>query len=420
MYIFLCFRANVEAKLADIEQALDVISFDKPNSRSDSPASSRSSTPTPRQEIEVSHNNDSNSMTNQARPGRYGPPSHVNGIDQNGGAPRGIQTDRAFHNNSERNHNNYVSSHSYSIPTTDRQPPARPHSGHSSERYQPSSMLPPRDPGQPRFQPKEVTFSQDDRHSRTKSLPGSRIQSNKFVSFRPVSPMSSSDNSDVESFITTRPHRSSRRDHRNNKPSNRLSPSGEQRLSSLSGSSFVAVDPRPQNSSLHGSLYKTVSEPELGAEQQHSDYRFSNYKYTSLRDGLGKFRSLSPGKDSTSASHDDIHTYTDVDDRKAYSIDIGLHNLELDRTSPRKFNPSPERLNSGTHGHDAGESPTSTPRRAPKVTDNVSSSSGQRRREIAKSNLWDTEQQRYYTSSYRYQEPVKHLVEKYQGLSSKN
>ncbi|XP_033726198.1 uncharacterized protein LOC117315892, partial [Pecten maximus] len=163
----------------------------------------------------------------------------------------------------------------------------------------------------------------------------------------------------------------------------------------------------------------TVSEPELGTDQPRTDYRFSNYKYTSLRDGLAKFRSPSPTKDSTSVSHDDLRVYNDPEldalDRKSYSIDVGLNTLGLDRTSPRKFNPSPERLNNSNR--DAGESPVGTPRRGQKVAEKRSQSSGPRSREVTKSAPWDIEK-RYY--SYRYQQPVKNLVEKYQGLNLKN
>ncbi|OWF36520.1 trichohyalin-like [Mizuhopecten yessoensis] len=456
--------ANIEAKLADIEQALDVISFDKPLSRSTSPRSSRSSTPTPTREVEGSHIHES--QGSRVNNGVYS--GSVSNVDQTR-TPRGVQTDRfgvqtdrfgvqtdRFGVQTDRrSHNGYssvntpVNTHtdeSYGtqrgIIRNNRAPADQTHSGHTSEhphnsrssqrpqsartvdRHNNGSMLPPKDriPA-PRGQTKEVTLSRalEERHSRTRSLPGSRINGkHKLVSFRTVSPISSSDNSDPESFITTRRRQTDHSDHHNKLPSRFLSPSNEHRSSS-SNSSFVAVDPRPQNTQHHGnvSLYKTVSEPELGTDQPRTDYRFSNYKYTSLRDGLAKYRSPSPIKDSTSASHDDLRAITDPElevlERKAYSIDVGLNTLGLDRTSPRKFNPSPERLN--TSNHDAGESPVGTPRRGQKVTEKRSQSSGPRSREVTKSAPWDIEK-RY--NSYRYQQPVKHLVEKYQGLSIKD
>ncbi|XP_069102444.1 trichohyalin-like isoform X3 [Argopecten irradians] len=413
--------ANIEAKLADIEQALDVISFDKPMSRSVSPGSSRSSTPIPTRDIEGSQGS-----------------GVMNGLYGNGGSDkrmsRNIQTDRYNGYSStaptkdvygsergEGRNNRATTERSEHLPHNGRSS-QRPQSGRSTDHHGNGSMLPPKI-RVPRSQAKEVKFSRsvEERHSRTKSLPGSRLNSkDKLVSFRTISPISSSDNSDAETFITTRRRHKDHSDHQKNElPSRFLTPSNEPRLSSQSNSSFVAVDPRPQNASLQSvSLYKTVSEPELGTDQPRTDYRFSNYKYTSLRDGLAKYRSPSPTKDSTSASHDDLRVYNDPEpdvlDRKAYSIDVGLDTLGLDRTSPRKFNPSPERLSSSS-SRDAGESPVNTPRRGQRVTEKRSQSSGPRSREVTKSAPWDIEK-RYY--SYRYQQPVKHLVEKYQGLST--
>ncbi|XP_033726371.1 nucleoprotein TPR-like [Pecten maximus] len=255
--------ANIEAKLADIEQALDVISFDKPLSRSVSPGSSRSSTPTPTREVEGSRIIESkgSGVSN----GVYGGPEQKRN-------PRNVQVDRynGYSPSSTNSEELYGSqrgdSRNNRTPTERSEHPSeRPHNGRSSQRPQSGrttdhhsngSMLPPKT-RVPR-QAKEVKFSRsvEERHNRTKSLPGSRLNSkDKLVSFRTVSPISSSDNSDPETFITTRRRHNDHSDHHKKLPSRFLSPSNEPRLSSSSNSSFVAVDPRPQNASLHGALF---------------------------------------------------------------------------------------------------------------------------------------------------------------------
>lgn len=158
------------------------------------------------------------------------------------------------------------------------------------------------------------------------------------------------------------------------------------------------------------SLYKARSQPELGVgfEQPFSlrESGLGSYKYTSLRDALGKPpNSTSPTKNS-SISQEDLRSYpienTAFKYKKALSVDIGLHNLGLER-SPRKFNPSPEKLT-----HDAGESPMGTPRIrrkiAPWTTDRENNLSSQER--IAR------DFNRYHGGS----KPVRNLVEQFSGV----
>lgn len=159
------------------------------------------------------------------------------------------------------------------------------------------------------------------------------------------------------------------------------------------------------------SLYKARSQPELGfgLEQPFSlkESGLGSYKYTSLRDALGKAPSTTSPVKNSSISQEDLRMYplenTSLSrNQKALSVDIGLHNLGLER-SPRKFNPSPEKLN-----HDAGESPMGTPRL---------------RRKIAP---WDREreepsssQERVSRDFNRYQvntKPVRNLVEQFSGV----
>lgn len=169
-------------------------------------------------------------------------------------------------------------------------------------------------------------------------------------------------------------------------------------------------DTTPSIGHQQSSLYKARSQPELGFgfDQPFSlkESGLGSYKYTSLRDALSKPPNTTSSVKNSSISQDDLRMYplenaSFARNQKALSVDIGLHNLGLER-SPRKFNPSPEKLN-----HDAGESPMGTPRL---------------RRKIAP---WDREREEHVASQERvsrdfnrYQgntKPVRNLVEQFSG-----
>ncbi|KAK3095207.1 hypothetical protein FSP39_011518 [Pinctada imbricata] len=188
---------------------------------------------------------------------------------------------------------------------------------------------------------------------------------------------------------------------------------------------FDAVDPHPieikthreevlsPNSTLNqSSLYKAKSESELSCDgPSNLTNLLGTYKYTSLRDALGKGTYTSPKKGS-SLSTEDLR-YSGMP--RAYSVDVGLHSLGLDRHSPRKYNPSPEKLQ-----HDAGESPVGTPRMHRKFHSERNCSEDidreRVRRDIGNSLGMPTQLTQFGLKS---KEPVKILVEKFQGLSGK-
>jgi len=388
MLILHLYRANIEAKLADIEQALEVISFDNQVSRPVTPGSSRSSTPTPRNESTSSVNTSINTSVNR-------------------------------NSSSQLSHSNLSDQNDYTKDTHDRpQSAGRTH----------SSMLPPKDnripstnrPHRERSSSKGVTFSKhlEDRHNRAKSLPGENVLgSNRFVTFRSPSPdfPSSGDNSDSEYY--------SRRLNDDDALMSKYSAPSvtNNALSSRLEKNFPAFDPRttqtPHQTLGASSLYKTVSEPELACDKQQTRYKdfiLSNYKYTSLRDGLGKSSYTSPTKD-TSLSQQDLRLYTDTlsGDTKSYSVEVGLQGLGLERTSPRRFNPSPERL---SMSHDAGESPMGTPRVHSRThSHRPVSSTDVIDLDKLKFGNWDSGKISY---GYRYKKPVKSLVEKFRKMGT--
>ena len=216
-------------------------------------------------------------------------------------------------------------------------------------------------------------------------------------------------------------------------PSKYIVPSKEQ-----DPQKFDAVDPHPiekktyreevfsPNSTLNqSSLYKAKSESELNCDQPASlSNLLGSYKYTSLRDALGKGTYTSPKK-GTSLSEEDLR-FSGMP--KAYSVDVGLHSLGLERNSPRKYNPSPEKLQ-----HDAGESPMGTPRMHRKFNSERNCSEDfdreRVRRDIGYSlNVvgqgWGTgnlalKSKEPGNLALKSKEPVKILVEKFQGMSGK-
>ncbi|CAC5397295.1 CEP152 [Mytilus coruscus] len=171
-------------------------------------------------------------------------------------------------------------------------------------------------------------------------------------------------------------------------------------------------DTAPSIGHQQSSLFKARSQPELGFgfEQPFSlrESGLGSYKYTSLRDALGKTPvSTSPAKNS-SISQEDLRSYpmnnTSFRNQKALSVDIGLHHLGLER-SPRKFNPSPEKL-----AHDAGESPMGTPRLRRKIAP----LSLEREENMSSQERVNRDFNRYHGGTKT--KPVRNLVEQFSGV----
>ncbi|CAG2188651.1 unnamed protein product [Mytilus edulis] len=150
-------------------------------------------------------------------------------------------------------------------------------------------------------------------------------------------------------------------------------------------------DTTPSISHQQSSLFKARSQPELG---------FGFEQPFSLREsGLAK---------NSSISQEDLRSYpinnTAFRNQKALSVDIGLHHLGLER-SPRKFNPSPEKL-----AHDAGESPMGTPRLRRKIAP----LSLEREENMSSQERVNRDFNRYHGGTKT--KPVRNLVEQFSGV----
>ncbi|XP_052084175.1 centrosomal protein of 152 kDa-like [Mytilus californianus] len=171
-------------------------------------------------------------------------------------------------------------------------------------------------------------------------------------------------------------------------------------------------DTAPSIGHQQSSLFKARSQPELGFgfEQPFSlrESGLGSYKYTSLRDALGKTPVSTSSAKNSSISQEDLRSYpinnTSFRNQKALSVDIGLHHLGLER-SPRKFNPSPEKL-----AHDAGESPMGTPRLRRKIAP----LSLEREENMSSQERVNRDFNRYHGGTKT--KPVRNLVEQFSGV----
>lgn len=302
-------------------------------------------------------------------------------------------------------------------------------------------MLPPRDRERSTgSKPSQKTvLNRNLDRNRTKSLPGQRISglqktSEKFVTFRAASPILSStgsDNSDDEMYNSRhvsrreKPTRGSKyRSHSENTHTPLGDGNNEEDFSAVNPPRSLSARPTGyiDTERKQSSLYKANSQPELGHTQRgtspHDTFR-SSYKYTSLRDNLRK--GTSPRRDGSS-SQEDLRLFGDSDashrygNAKSFSVDIGLESLGLNRTSPRKFNPSPERLITSP-SRDAGESPIGTPRGQGRTRSFMSPSYGNpspRSSDNRSSGEWESDK-KYFP--YRYGNPVKSRVDMFQALT---
>lgn len=479
-YIFNLYRANIEAKLADIEEALDAISFDK-SSRS----SSRSTTPR-------------SEMSTPVLGHGHSEPKSESGIkvqgrgDMNLGFEKQTSEFSRRHNDYHSQHNGYsvsrsyqdiriapvsrsndymsmARSHDYSSESSRSRPRSAgdgsarklerdardqvsykmnsdlhleiPTNGmshnnlhHSPERLE---MRHTRDKSRisrssrDRSVSKEVTFSKDCKRSSPERLEYGRLHPN--ITSRKLSPRdhsTSNENSDQE-YNSPRTFKLGHFNGVDLLPSRYVVPS----LREQNSNKFEAVDPHPverkskrhhpeerviTSSPLNNSaLYKAKSESELSMEQKNSSLGGS-YKYLPLREALGKPNEAvvtdSPTKVS-SVSQEDLRFSSmqamSFDGKKAYSVDVGLQSLGLERHSPRKFNPSPEKL---TPQRDAGESPIGTPRMHRKSYSLEREGFGDV--EHARKNLgYGLSSDSWAEVLLRTKEPVKNLVQKFEPKS---
>lgn len=248
-----------------------------------------------------------------------------------------------------------------------KQPAERLESRYPRERSRSSRV--PRD----RSISKEVTFSKDCKRSSPERMEYGRLHAN--ITTRKLSPRdhsTSNENSDQE-YNSPRTFKLGQFNGVDLLPSKYVVPS----LRDQNSNKFEAVDPHPveRKSKLqqedvispvsplnHSALYKAKSESELSMEQKNSSLGGS-YKYLPLREALGKPSDRTDSPKGSSVSQEDLRFSSmqamSFDGKKAYSVDVGLQSLGLDHHSPRKYNPSPEKL---TPQRDAGESPIGTPR----------------------------------------------------------
>nr|XP_022305417.1 trichohyalin-like isoform X2 [Crassostrea virginica] len=409
--------ANIEAKLADIEEALDAISFDK-SSRS----SSRSTTPRSDMSTPVSGQGHSEPKTDygvkyqnkkEASLAPEKPSSDYHSLHNGYSVSRSYQDIRVAPISRSNDYMTLARSHDFSGENSRSRPRS---AGDGSARktevdsrngvpYKVNSDLhleistngmstnspylsPERNEGRhlrdrsrvsrntrERSIGKEVTFSKDCKRSSPERTEYGRLHPN--ITTRKLSPRdhsTSNENSDQE-YNSPRTFKLGNFNGVDLLPSKYVVPSLREQNSS---NKFEAVDPHPverkskrlpeernvSSSPLNNSaLYKAKSESELGIEQKNNSLGGS-YKYLPLREALAKPSEPvdSPSKGS-SVSQEDLRfscmQAMSFDGKKAYSVDVGLQSLGLERNSPRKFNPSPEKL---SPQRDAGESPMGTPR----------------------------------------------------------